>query len=801
MRERLLQKIIPLVLIGISLAISVYGIAILLQSPYTGIRVAASGEAGAVAGVDRGSPAFGKIRPGDRLIELDGLRLSPVALKKDPDDIGTRAGQRNLWKWIKILGETIKKGRPVGLTVLRRGKPVQISVVPGAFPVAAMLARAWPVFLAGWLNLVIGSLVFRKKANDVASANLVNGFFVGINLITLGVYASRDLAFPFGDFRLLYALNAASCLIFSASFVHQMLVFPARKKILSRYPRLVYAPYAAALVVMALHFGEVFENRYLTLHVPLALCMAALTARFIYDYYTDSSPLHKKQVQWVAFGGGVQAAIWIGLTALPLMITGKPFVREELTAAFMIFYPLAIAAAITRYRLMDIESVFDYTVVYGLTLLILEGVEMWFWREASPYMLRDGLGRATTLSVAVLIVVFLYAPLRNAIRQGVERLFRRGSYDVNREANKLYLRIGTHDGLSVFEHFSFFVRGLLASSGVLIMELDRRGTASLRHADGNVTESAALLLPEAGRLEQGFQNGRHCIVGYERAEWFGPNFIAEHPELEKALYVFFPMSASTAGARYLAVLLGKWNGFPYSGKDKALMEAVTPNMTGIIMAEELQREKEALERRYAIQREKIVGELHDGLGGILTTITATAQIAGRMFHKDEARAESMVTSIEGYSREALDFLRTGLIVLEDPEAAVGTISAHVERRYGDLFSAYGMSLQIACDDAARAFRPGAYNTIQMLRTIQESISNIIKHANAKRVHIGFTVETDGLLVSVRDDGKGFDTGKNTPGLGLKSMEKRIAGIGGRFELAASPGRGTQVTFRLPMSRA
>ena len=89
--------------------------------------------------------------------------------------------------------------------------------------------------------------------------------------------------------------------------------------------------------------------------------------------------------------------------------------------------------------------------------------------------------------------------------------------------------------------------------------------------------------------------------------------------------------------------------------------------------------------------------------------------------------------------------------------------------------------------------------VQLLRLIQEALSNVRKHAAAQRVQIRFTLTDDQVAVTIADNGRGFDPtlAQQTDGFGLQAMGERAATLGGTLEIHSQPGAGTQITVRAP----
>ena len=88
----------------------------------------------------------------------------------------------------------------------------------------------------------------------------------------------------------------------------------------------------------------------------------------------------------------------------------------------------------------------------------------------------------------------------------------------------------------------------------------------------------------------------------------------------------------------------------------------------------------------------------------------------------------------------------------------------------------------------------------LYRVIQESLTNVIKHADAGTVRLDLTEADGSLALSVRDDGSGFDTTHVGAGFGLLGMQDRVGLVGGRFSVESVSGGGTTVRAELPAQR-
>ena len=85
------------------------------------------------------------------------------------------------------------------------------------------------------------------------------------------------------------------------------------------------------------------------------------------------------------------------------------------------------------------------------------------------------------------------------------------------------------------------------------------------------------------------------------------------------------------------------------------------------------------------------------------------------------------------------------------------------------------------------------------RVIQELFHNVVKHSGTERLNLAVTVEPKAVEVSVQDFGKGFVAGQPTNGFGLAGIRERVRLAGGSYDLHTTPGEGTRVVIRLPLS--
>jgi signal transduction histidine kinase len=104
-------------------------------------------------------------------------------------------------------------------------------------------------------------------------------------------------------------------------------------------------------------------------------------------------------------------------------------------------------------------------------------------------------------------------------------------------------------------------------------------------------------------------------------------------------------------------------------------------------------------------------------------------------------------------------------------------------------------------DIPRSF-PRFPNTIEsaVYRIVQEAVTNALKHSEARRVSVIFQTDADSAIVTVRDDGRGFDTRRPEAmsGIGMVSMRERAEMVGAQLSISSARGKGTEIALRVSL---
>ena len=208
------------------------------------------------------------------------------------------------------------------------------------------------------------------------------------------------------------------------------------------------------------------------------------------------------------------------------------------------------------------------------------------------------------------------------------------------------------------------------------------------------------------------------------------------------------------------------------------------------------------QRAIVEERERIARELHDGVGQLLGYVNTKA-MAIRLLLKSRQieQAERQLGQLEEATRSVFIDVREAILGLKMAGQAGGLVGG--VRDYADQFSRLSdIPVKVTFPPEVRALHLPPETELQLLRIVQEALTNIRKHARAVRAEINARVIDRTLEITISDEGRGFDPARRptdrTLSFGLATMRERAAAIGADFQLNSRPGGGTVLTIRLAL---
>lgn len=240
-----------------------------------------------------------------------------------------------------------------------------------------------------------------------------------------------------------------------------------------------------------------------------------------------------------------------------------------------------------------------------------------------------------------------------------------------------------------------------------------------------------------------------------------------------SVYFYVPGLAFTA-------IIGLMNTYQY---------ALQQNKQALVLSR-----KETQRLAKVAERERIARDLHDLIGHTFSVITLKADLAGRLLDKDLEKARTEIKQLEDIARDALSQVRevvSGyrtsdlLSELANAKAVFAGVDIHFSYHFENL------------DEQSIDANSVANKALAII--LRELVTNILRHANADNVNASIKKLNEQIVLSVHDDGQGFEQGKHS-GFGIKGIEERVEQLNGTLHIQ-SGGRftGTLTEVGLPIS--
>lgn len=196
------------------------------------------------------------------------------------------------------------------------------------------------------------------------------------------------------------------------------------------------------------------------------------------------------------------------------------------------------------------------------------------------------------------------------------------------------------------------------------------------------------------------------------------------------------------------------------------------------------------------ERRTISRELHDEVGQSLSALLMEAGNAAAHVPPGSAEVRKHVDSIKKLAEASVNVIRNMTLLLRPSMLDDFGLVPALEWQAREVSKRTGLRVNVRADDGAGEL-PDDLKTC-IYRVVQEALHNCARHAQAKSVRVVVEQEARRILLTVEDDGSGFDAHR-VRGLGLVGMEERVHHLGGNFSVRSTPGAGTKVAVELPLA--
>ncbi|MGE5232935.1 MAG: GAF domain-containing sensor histidine kinase [Acidobacteriota bacterium] len=301
----------------------------------------------------------------------------------------------------------------------------------------------------------------------------------------------------------------------------------------------------------------------------------------------------------------------------------------------------------------------------------------------------------------------------------------------------------------------------------------------------------------SGLLGVVLHDGQRLRLRDLRSDPRSAGFPRHHPAMRSLLAVPIVCKGPFRGNLYVTEKQGATE---FSERDEEVLARLAATAAVAIDNADLHRRLQSL--AVAEERLRIAREMHDGMAQVLAYVNTKAQAVSELLSIGRAEeARQQLEQLAEAAREIYADTREGILSLRTPGGPDQPIAAALRLWAAQWQDQSGVSTEVLLDDQVR-LEPAV--ELQLVRIAQEALSNVRKHARARRAELRLQQQSDGILLEIIDDGTGFDPvrtrGGQFPRFGLATMRERAESVGATLVLDTAPGRGTRVLVRVPRTK-
>jgi signal transduction histidine kinase len=449
------------------------------------------------------------------------------------------------------------------------------------------------------------------------------------------------------------------------------------------------------------------------------------------------------QLKWVVWAGSIEA-----IEVITEFLPGNSLAVYTSVCSDALFVA-ALSVAILRHRLLDIDVVINRTLVFVALTALVVGLYV-----AVVAVIEAALGEPTHVGpglVATALVAVVFAPARNRLQRGVDRLLYGERKNPYRVMTQLGRRLAS-DG----------------DSGELAVVVE--------------TVVQALKLPYAAIFD---------ASGRPVASTGTPG----------ARVVEYPLSYQGSAIGHLLVSPAPGAG-DFGRDEQRLLTDLARQVGAAVHAVQLSGALQASRQRLVTAKEeerlRLRRDLHDGLGPKLAALGLKLDAARSMVDTRPGEARDLLGAVKGDIRETIDDIRRLVYGLRPPALDELGLAGAIRERVQSFAAGAGPELVVEAPDRLPPL-PAAVE-VAAYWIANEAITNVVRHASARRCEVRLEL-ADELRLCVRDDGVGLADGWRA-GVGTSSMAERASELGGELVLRGRADRpGTEVHARIPLAGA
>jgi len=653
-------------------------------------------------------------------------------------------------------------GNTVRYLVRREGAEVTLDVPLYSWRVGEVVRLAFgssATFVA-LLIAAIGLFVFFKRPNDLTARLL---FILTSTVLTIQIsqfiyWGLPEITHPP---MLMVALLFSNWMfggLLAPTVLLLALTFPQPKPFVERHPLLVSSLVYTVLPLLVIGAGpQPFLGWGWT-----ATCGLLSLISVGHTLVTAKDPVSRVQLQWAGLGfAGLALSLLLEATnGFELYPTVVQQLIPWITPFLQVAFPLALAVAILRYRLFEIDLILSRALVYGVLTIAIISFYIGVVTSLGRLLQSEETLLPSLLATGVVAVVL--QPMRAWLQHQVNRLLfgqRNEPYAVITTLGQQIDTVRAPD--RVFHAIVETIGQSLKLPYVAILSSDE-------------TQIQAVFTPSPGSPSVPPTHLLRLPLRYQQQD-LGLLLVTPRLGEERLSDTDYKLLHDLARQTAIAV---------YAARITA----------------DVQRSRERIVLAREEERRRIRRDLHDGLGPQLASQTLTLDVIAKLLHSNPEQAATLLLAVRQQMQQAVSDIRDLIYGLRPPVlddlGLNGAIEEFVERigQPGKL----QINLQLADTHIAL---PAAVE-VAVYRIVQEAVTNAIKHAQASQIMVTSMVDRApqaacSLKVTICDDGIGLPA-EYTVGIGLQSMRERAEELGGSCVISKRRAGGTEVVAQLPI---
>ncbi len=196
-------------------------------------------------------------------------------------------------------------------------------------------------------------------------------------------------------------------------------------------------------------------------------------------------------------------------------------------------------------------------------------------------------------------------------------------------------------------------------------------------------------------------------------------------------------------------------------------------------------------------RDNIAKDLHDDVGSAISSIKILSEVSYKNIEKDKGKSVSLLQKIIAQSEQLQQGISDIVWSVKPDNDKLENITVRMREYISQVLEPKNIKTNFLADEKLLDKSIGMQQRRDLLMIFKEAVNNIAKYSKATVVEIGIEQMNNNLLLKIKDNGIGFDTGKITSSNGLKNMQARAINLNGKFTITSQSEKGTIVELEIP----